>query len=314
VAIDALDEAVESLQLLQRQIWRHVSEVEENDWVPGWSPSLSFFVLGNEGLDLRYFGDSYDDDPSAPADPDASGNYPFHALLDWLIEPRHATLVQSLHFGGPDEGANGIRSWEFARLLQSETVFPQLRYLNIQWGDPADHNLSIVVGDGEGDGMYMREGGALARLLNRMPMLDTLRAPSAPDASFFEGPVHSLRVLEIQSGTGHQGFIANLARSRRFSNLKMMDYDEVCPWFIETEGSEAELAECLTSESDFQALFESPVMGHLRHLTLRGTRLTPEQLVDLQARCPKLQFLYVPLQGNRYVSHWQRHLQRIAAQ
>ncbi|MDO5692073.1 MAG: hypothetical protein Q4G70_06295 [Pseudomonadota bacterium] len=308
-----IDQAVKSLQALQRQIWRHTTEVCEDTWAPGYSPTLEFFAT-DEGLQIRFFGDSHDDDASAPVDAESEANFPFCALLEWLSQPAHAALVQALHFGGPDSGANGIRGWEFGRLLQSEAVFPQLRLLDIQRTDAADHNLSIVIGTGDEDAMYLREGGMLAALLQRMPGLEELRSPSTPDERFFDGAPHPLRWLRVQSGSGHQDFIAHLARSRRFGQLLALDYAEVCPWQIEVGADADELAAQFTDEADFQALMEAPGLPHWNHFILRGTRLSADQLMRLQDQSKTMQFLYVPTQGSRYVSHWQDHRRRLAAQ
>jgi hypothetical protein len=51
----------------------------------------------------------------------------------------------------------------------------------VAWQRPGDHNHPVL-------GCGYEEGGMIARLLDRMPNLEELTVPSAPDASFFDRP------------------------------------------------------------------------------------------------------------------------------
>lgn len=265
--------------------------------VPG--PRVEFSIAAG-GLDLSYFGDPFDDDPSAEADIEDDGlNYPLVAFLDWLSHPEHAAVVRSLRFCGPDEGANGLRAWQFARLVNADVEFPRLHSFDVQLTDPGDHNMSVIASP---DDDYA-EDGTLAALLGMMPALQYLAAPSSPDVSFFDGDSHPLQSLRIQSGVAHQGFVSNFAGSSRFPELRAVDYAEVYDYIDLLRADEDELTERFTSFADFERLLASAAGRRIEHFTVRGTRLSVEELKALQAFNPDLQLLYVPVDGSRYISH-----------
>lgn len=293
-----MDETLSSLLDLQRCIHRFQVETLESD------PDLSDmarveFSLGGDLLDLHFHGDSHDDFPTEAAEFGDDGlNYPLIAFLTWLGEPDHAARVRSLRFSGPDEGANGIKAWEFTRLLASDVSFVNLHHLEVGLTDPGDHNLSVVSSQED----FFSEGGVIAALLARMPILDTLIVPSAPDADFFTGHEHPLRRLRSQCGLAHQGFIANLARSSRFPELVVLDHAEIHDQRTVRDADPTELAALFTGFDDFRELMLSPAGRRIAHLTLRGTLLSQAELQELQSLRPDLQLLHIPQQGSHYVS------------
>lgn len=295
-----MDTIVASVLELQRNIAEFQDLLfgeEHMATVPG--PRVEFSIAAG-GLDLSYFGDPFDDDPSVKVDiEDDDLNYPLVAFLNWLSQPEHAAAVRSLRFCGPDEGANGLRAWQFARLVNAGVEFPRLHSFDVQLTDPGDHNMSAIA---SADDDYA-EGGTLAALLGMMPALQYLAAPSAPNASFFDGDSHPLQSLRVQSGVAHQGFISHFAHSSRFPELGVVDYAEVYDYMDLLHADEDELAERFTSFADFERLVTSAAGRHIEHFTVRGTRLSVEELKALQALNPNLQLLYVPVDGSRYISH-----------
>ena len=287
--------------LMDLQIRIHRFQVETLDADPGVEDLARVeFSPGGDLLDLHFLGDAHDDFPDEAAEFTDDGlNYPLIAFLTWLGEPGHAERVRSLRFSGPDEGANGLKAWEFTRLLAADVSFPNLMHLGVELTDAGDHNLSVISSPGD----PWSEGGTIASLLARMPALTSLTVPSAPDEEFFDGPEHPLARLRLQCGTTHQGFISNLAGSARFPALVTLDHAEVHDVATVRDANEAELAELFTSPEDFRALMVSPAGRRISHLTLRGTRLSPAGLRELNDLNPSLQLLHVPQEAGRYVSH-----------
>jgi len=73
----------------------------------------------------------------------------------------------------------------------------------------------------------MEENGMIAKLVSRMPNLEQLVVPSAPDNSFFDIAKHPLKFLKLQAGYEHQNFIDNLAESKNFKQLTALDYTDL---------------------------------------------------------------------------------------
>ncbi|MDO5066645.1 MAG: hypothetical protein Q4D96_05155 [Propionibacteriaceae bacterium] len=295
-----MNETLASLLDLQARIHRFQVDTLEAD------PDIEDlarveFSLGGELLDLRFHGECHDDFPDREAGiDDDETNYPLIAFMTWLCEPGNAERVRSLRFDGPDEGANGVKAWEFIRLLASDVVLPRLLRFEVGLTDPGDHNLSLISAGADFD---HDEGGAVAALLGRMPALRELTVPSAPNAAFFDGPPHPLMQLRLQCGIAHQGFIANLSRSSRFPDLVALDHAEWYDLLTLRAADEAELAGLFTGLEDFSALLGSRAGRRIRHLKLRGTRLSQAELQALQAQAPRLQLLHIPQEGSRYISH-----------
>ncbi|OKL52479.1 hypothetical protein EII12_00815 [Buchananella hordeovulneris] len=292
-------DVVESLLALQRRLAEHERLVcgSEPKVLAAPGPRVEF-SLAADGVDVTFWGEAYDDDPLAPADPtDEDSNYPFLAFLEWLARPAAAACVRSLRFTGPDEGANGLRAWQFARLVAAPVTFPRLHTFAVELTDPAAHNTSVVAGPTD----EFCEDGTLGALLAKMPQLRVLQAPSAPTAAFFAGPLHPLTHLQLQSGLTHADFITNLAASDRFEALTTLDYAELC-LADAADLDEAELAERYTAVTDFRRLLSSSAGRRLTRLVLRGTRLTAAEVHELGRARPDLQLLYVPPTMARYVS------------
>ncbi len=253
------------------------------------------FSLSDGLLDVRFHGDSYDEFPQQPADiTDDEANFPLAAFLTWLSLPEHAQRIRSLRFSAPDEGANGIKAWDFSRLLATDVAFPALRHFEVGLTDGGDHNTSIISSQQD----FYSEAGTIAALLIRMPALAALILPSAPNRNFTEGPRHGLSRLRIQCGMSHEGFIGNLAASSRFCELATLDYTEN-PGSAMMDG--AEDYERGASFEDFQALVDSPAGRRLSRLILRGTCLTATELQALADLNPALQILHIPLEAARYI-------------
>jgi hypothetical protein len=278
----------EKLRQLQHDIYKY-SLNDNNEYIVGYSPKLLFFQVDGF-FDISFYGDGYDDDPNTKISKiDYETNFAFCSLLDLLCDQKIADRIVSLHFGGPDQGANGTKSWDFNRLLNSNSTFPNLKNFSVQLTDLGDHNQSIIDGGG------MQENGMIAKLVSRMPSLEQLVIPSAPDNSFFDIGEHPLRFLKLQAGYGHQNFIDNLAESKNFKQLSKLDYTDLIDVYDIPK-------EDYTSFESFVKLFNSKAFSSVGHFKLRNANLDNEQLFELQ-RLNKVQFLNIKANGGRYVSH-----------
>ncbi len=262
---------------------------EEREYYIDNASKIEFSKIGNL-FSLSFYGNGYDDDPSTKATEfDYETNFAFCRFLDFISEQQNADKIISLHFGGPDQGANGTKSWDFNRLINSNSTFPNLKSFSVQLTDLGDHNQSIIDGDG------MEENGIIAKLVSRMPNLEQLVIPSAPDNSFFEIGEHPLKFLKLQAGYGHQNFIDNLAESNNFKQLSALDYTDLIDVYDIPK-------EDYTSFGSFVKLFNSKAFSTVKHFKLRGSILTKDQLFELQ-KLNDVQFLNIIAKGGRYVSH-----------
>lgn len=219
---------------------------------------------------VEYYGSSYGD--------------AYFDLLQTLCVPDVARALKSLAVRGPDEGTNGTRNWDFTPLIEAQAEFSNLTTFFVEPTAPEHHNQSIIGTDYE-------EEGQIGSLLDQMPLLKTLTVPSAPDRSFFERPEHSLAVLRVDSGYGHQSFVRNFSRSCCFTQLRMLDFGDYNQRYMENY-----LEEC-TPLSDYEELFKSQAFQRMNRLNLRNPNLTDEQLAQLRQLRQKVSFYVIQAHG-----------------
>ncbi|KXX69364.1 hypothetical protein [Flammeovirga sp. SJP92] len=271
---------------LQKRIYNYHNS-SELDYNLASSPRISFSRIGNL-YEIVFYGEGYDDDdtmPSSEFDPDEY-NYGFCALQDFLIE--NPDQIVSLIFTGPDAGANGTRNWNFNRIIKSDIKFVNLKAFKVALTDVGDHNQSVI-------GEYDDEDGMIAKLVLKMPKLEELELPSAPNNDFFKIPHLQISSLSIQAGYNHQNFIENLAESENLKALRSLDYTETYDQFGDLEDEE------FTSFNNFKKLFSSSVFSYEHfHFKLRENRLTENQLEELQ-KIKKVQFLHIKTEAGKYI-------------
>ena len=281
----------EKLLQLQKDIYNFETQEDPEDYFIGYSPKLYFFPVGDL-YDIYFYGDGNEEDPTVKAvDFEYESNFPFYAVLDFLCNQENADKIVSLTFDGPDEGANGTKNWDFSRIIDSGVEFPNLKSLKIQLTNLGDHNQNII----DTGGGSMEEGGTVARLLAKMPALETLAIPSAPDKSFFEIGRHPLKRLIVQAGCDNQNFIGNFADSNNFYQLASLDFTDLIDVYDIPDDN-------YVSFESFKKLFTSQAFSTVKHFKLRNSILTEEQLFELQ-KLSNVQFLYINAKGGRYVSH-----------
>jgi hypothetical protein len=285
---------LEALKKLQSDILQYENQ-QRHGYAVGYSPKLMFYQIGDL-FDIVLYSDGYDDDANVKAsDTDYEGNFAFCALLDLLTIQGNADKLLAIEFTGQDEGANSIKSWVFDRIVNSGVQFPNLKIFKVQLTDLGDHNLNVI------DGGDLEEKGILAKLLSKMPALETMIVPSAPDKSFFEIGEHSLSYLKVQSGLDSNNFISNLAASNNFINLKAIDYAEQ----IDSENNFDEIE--YASIADFKRMFLSQGFALVGRFILRNSKLKKDQLLELH-HLNKVQFLCVDAHGGFYVNNLKRNL------
>ena len=282
----------ERLLQLQKEIYHFETTdfetQEEQDYFVGYSPKLYFFPVG-DFFDISFYGNGFDDEPNTKAkDFDYESNFAFCAFLDFICEQENAEKLISLTFDGPDEGANGTKNWDFSRIINSDVTFLNLKSLKIQLTNLGDHNGNIIAS------VYDEEG-MIAKLMEKMPNLETLVIPSAPNKSFFEIGKHPLKRLILQVGYDNQNFIENFAESDNFYQLTALDFTDMIDSYDMPE-------ENSVSFESFEKLFKSKAFSTVKHFKLRNSILSKEQLFELQ-KLNDVQFLYIKAKGGRYVSH-----------
>ena len=193
---------------------------------------------------------------------------PFDCLIDLLCDAGAAAGIRSLTFRGPDEGANGTRNWDFTGLLASDVIFPNLTTFCVEPTQPEHHNQTILA-------EVYEEEGMIGRLLDRMPALESLTVPSAPDCSFFTRPRHPLRRLRVDTGYDHQDFIRNLSASSCFPHLELLDFGDYNQRYME------DYMDRCTRFEDYRELARSRGFESVRLFILRNASLSAEQWSEL---------------------------------
>jgi uncharacterized protein (TIGR02996 family) len=228
--------------------------------------------------DIRYIGNLQEDwqeGTSYDLPPDAG----LPPVLRFLMQPEIAPVLRSFvlddgdGFSSRPNGTLGIK------------LFPPLNK-NVGWNWlesfvfklPADACTGIIL-DGPSDApRAYHEGGQVAKLLATSPRLRSLAVPSAPTVAFFEGDLHPLEVLDVRSGYDTEQFIPNLAKTKRFPNLRVLRYTDYCGcWERDREKPHHS-----TTVEHFAELLRSPAMRKVETIELREVLLTPGQVRSLR--------------------------------
>lgn len=290
--------ANEALLALQQRIYGYNRDVAREygrdtseDMLTGplWGTEYNRLMLApmRHGLHVEFYGDSYGDG--------------FEDVMQTLSDQRVADHITSLAFGGTDEGANGMREWDFSTLFDSPVIFPALRTLFVKPTAPDDHNQSVI----SASGSYMEEAGSIARWMARTPVISQLTVPNAPDAAFFDVPLRTLTSIVIGMASRTERFIANLADSRNLPALTFLDFSESTEL---TMARPAERTGEITPFADYEALLSSRAGQSLKALYLRNTALSEDQLQALEAMHPGLQLKVIQATHGGYVSHFRRNV------
>ncbi|QQP95318.1 hypothetical protein [Lysobacter enzymogenes] len=209
-----------------------------------------------------------------------------------LAQPQVAAHIAQLRIAGPDEGANGLKTWDFAGLIAAAPRFARLTDLQIAESDPGDHNQAVV------------EDDQLPALLALMPALRKLTLPQAPEPEFFDLDLPELGFVRTGGDFRTRGFIGRLAQARRLPSLRFVDFADSLAPFLSIEEQPADWSS--TPFEDYERLMRSPTMERCWGLRLRNAKLSEAQYRALQALRPQCQFSVVLAPPHGYVSHWGR--------
>lgn len=194
---------------------------------------------------------------------------PFSLFLSLLAEQEVANQVLTLSFSGPDVGANGTRNWDFTQLAKSSVVFPQLKAFTIERTKPEDHNYTIIAETYD-------EEGVIAKLIEKMPNIETLVVPSAPDGAFFSLERPSLVELCVDVGYNHQKFLVHFAQSTAFPQLRSFEYGDYCDTSIE------DAKDWQTPFAHYQEFVYSKAFEPIRRFVLRNPSCSNEEITTLK--------------------------------
>lgn len=275
-ALDAIRAAQQALNQSADEEWDADDASEARLRHPDRCARLAAVDLGG-ALAVDYYGDDHDGWALASA---------------VLAQAGIAAHIAQLRIAGPDQGANGLKTWDFSALIDAAPRFGQLADLQIAISDPGDHNQATV------------EDGQLPALLALMPALRNLVLPQAPEAEFFELDLPELANLRTGGDFRTHGFIHHLAQARRLPSLGFVDFTDSLAPFLSIEPQPDDWG--TTPFEDYERLFRSPTTERLWGLRLRNTALTEAQYLALQALRPRCQFSVVLAPPHCYVSHWKR--------
>jgi uncharacterized protein (TIGR02996 family) len=217
---------------------------------PGWRETL--FVSFHRGLwDFQYEGNLWlEEDGLSP-------------VLDFVCQPHIASVLRNIWLNAYADHprTNGTLHLALGPMTSGRVTFPYLEGVGIE------QSQNTVLGRGG-----YEEDGETARLLGACPRLKSLTVPSAPNAAFFSGSAHPLEALSVHAGYNTEGFVTNLAASRRFGRLRSLRYKDFCCEYMAPE------PHMLTPFRDWKALFRSPVFEALETVELSGVVLTEEEV------------------------------------
>ena len=302
---------------------------EENDDALHCNDFRSHLLVadGGNGLHVQYDGEVWED--------------AFEIALKAICEA--STDIVSLKFVGPDEGANGSRTHDFAALLATKATFPNLVELTIRQTNVTDHNFVDI------------EDGQITPLIARCPNLESLTLPQAPEPDFFQHALHNLRFLNIGMQWRTHDFIKHLTASHNMPQLMVLSFSDSISVFEEQNTakkqalvdvekanlekskpdtqqflqslgfSTQQLAEMdalqasamleaqksnayddsVTPFADYCALFQSNRLRKSSLFHLRNALLTADEFHQLQAMRPDLQFSASIEAPHVYIAHWQ---------
>lgn len=192
-------------------------------------PDVKYLILGILKLDCN---PAFDSEVAAWLDQDNLVN--IYAYIDpeeesWISQffnliniKEFAPLISSIEIKGPDKGTNGTRLFDLSELLNKTDVqFTNLKDFEIEQTSILHKNITLVTYDD-----YFEDNGAGGKILDKMPNLESLILPSAPDASFFERENHPLSNLVLQAGYEHQGFISRLSSAKCFPQLQYLEWTD----------------------------------------------------------------------------------------
>ncbi|MBV9849987.1 MAG: hypothetical protein JO250_09980 [Armatimonadetes bacterium] len=212
------------------------------------------------------------------------GEAAYTECLHVLCAADVAAQLCSITLRGPDEGANGTRNWDLTAMVEAGTEFPHLKAFFVESMSPEHHNQSIIGADYE-------EAGQISHLLVKMPAIESLTVPSAPDAGFFQRGTRPLSFLRVESGYDHQNFILNLGHSDCFPGLRMLDFGDFSQRYMD------DYQQHCTPFNHYEQLFQSQAFTSVRGFNLRNSVLSADQLARLRRLRPKVQFYVVQTYG-----------------
>lgn len=275
--------ALDAIRAAQQALNENASECWDDEDAPGSRldhpddcARLTAVDLGGV-LAVDYYGDDHDGWAEASA---------------VLAQPDIAAHIAQLRIAGPDQGANGLKTWDFSGMIAAAPRFDKLLDLQIAASDPGGHNQTIV------------EEGQMPALLALMPALRKLVVPQALEPEFFDLDLSDLRVVRTGGDFRTRGFIGNLAQAQRLPSLNFVDFTDSLAPFLSIEDEPPEWSS--TSFDDYERLFRSQVMERCWGFRLRNAKLSEAQYQALQALRPRCQFSVVLAPPHSYVSHWGR--------
>ncbi|NQZ00899.1 MAG: hypothetical protein HRT45_09550 [Bdellovibrionales bacterium] len=133
-----------------------------------------------------------------------------------------------------------------------------------------------------------------------MPSLQVVSIPGAPCAKFFDLTMKSLWHIRLQACDDSQRFIFNMANSELLSQVTL-DFTDV--WQAIESPEDGSTFQVRTQFEDYKTFFTSMYLRPRAYFTLRDRHLSRQQILELQQLNPDLQFLYVPIPEDFYVSH-----------
>ncbi|MEM7594167.1 MAG: hypothetical protein AAF383_22090 [Cyanobacteria bacterium P01_A01_bin.83] len=201
-----MSEIYQQLKNLQQRIIERKEEIYHDTYSKTDSDySKVLFVEKNNLFHLLFYGVVWDES--------------FQDVIATISQAEVSVNIESLIFHEADVGANGTMELDFTELIDSNAIFPNLKYFYIEPYRNRWHNHPII-------GLNFGDDPITSQIVEKMPKLSALTIPNAPTQDFFELNLNQIFSLNIYSGYESHNFILNLSQSSNLPKLKFLQFGE----------------------------------------------------------------------------------------
>ena len=196
----------------------------------------------------------------------------FSDLITTISKPNIAVYIESLVIHEADEGANGTIELDFTELINSNAIFTNIKYFYVEPYHIRWHNHPII-------GWYSEDDTMISKLIAKMPKLQALTIPNAPNSEFFKLDLSRVYSLNIYCGYESQNFILHLSHSSNLPKLKFLQFCEYNERYM------AEYPQGCVRYEHYVELFKSEAFSTVSRFILRYSILSEYQIEKLKQIC-----------------------------
>lgn len=193
----------------------------------------------------------------------------FGDVIETISQPEVSVNIESFIIHEADEGANGTIDLDFTEIIDSNAIFSNLKYFYVEPYHDRWHNHPMI-GWGDDDDLM------ISKLIAKMPQLEALTLPNAPNQDFFRLDLNQISSLNIYSGYESHNFILNLSHSSNIPKLKFLQFGEYNERYMH------EYPQGCTSFEHYVELFQSKAFSKISRFIIRHSILSEYQIEKLK--------------------------------